>query len=262
MLSLVKRVVKNVSAHFGYEMSAISYPRSASPEIFNAAVNAVAKFTMLPRDRLVSLYDQVAHCEMTGTPGAFVECGVWKGGSVGLMALASRHLNKNADRDLHLFDSFQDICEPNPDVDGAQAIKEIGYIPELAKGHIRPVTGFYDQVGGHGTLADCQELLERRIGYPVNRLHYHVGWFQDVLPTVQGDIGPVAILRLDGDWYDSTKVCLDHLYDLVVPGGFVVIDDYGAYEGCKRAVDEFMQERGIRAFLHRVDQVCYYFVKP
>lgn len=262
MYSLVKKTVKNVAAYFGYEVRAITYPKSAPPDVFDAAVAMVGEFTMLPRDRLVSLYDQVAQCEMTGMTGAFVECGVWKGGSVGLMALASRNLNKNADRDLHLFDSFQDICEPDADVDGALAIKEVGYRPEPASGHIRPVKGFYDGVGGHGTLADCKALLESRIHYPVNRLHYHVGWFQDVLPIAQGEIGPIALLRLDGDWYASTRVCLDYLYDLVVPGGFVVIDDYGVYEGCKKAVDEFMRERGICAFLNRVDQSCYYFVKP
>jgi O-methyltransferase len=262
MHTVLKNIVKNVAAHFGYEMRAISYPRSASPDVFDAAVAMVGAFTMLPRDRLVSLYDQVAQCEKAGVAGAFVECGVWKGGSVGLMALASRNINKSTPRDLHLFDSFQDICEPNPDVDGSLAIKEIGYIPEPANGHIKPVKGFYDGVGGHGTLADCKALLESRVRYPVNRLHYHVGWFQDVLPLDQGDIGPIAILRLDGDWYASTKVCLDYLYDQVVPGGFVIVDDYGVYEGCKRAVDEFMQVRGICAYLHRVDQACYYFVKP
>jgi hypothetical protein len=262
MRSFIKKTVKSVFASWGYEVRAVSYPRMASPDAFDAAVAVVDKFTMLSRDRLASLYDQVAQCEMTGMPGAFVECGVWKGGSVGMMALASRTLNKGADRDLHLFDSFQDICEPDPNIDGALAIKQVGYLPQLAEGHIKPVHGFYDGVGGHGTLAECKTLLESTVGYPVNRLHYHVGWFQDVLPAAQKDVGAIAILRLDGDWYASTKVCLDYLYDLVVPNGFVVIDDYGVYEGCQRAVDEFMRNREIRVFLHKVDQACYYFIKP
>lgn len=69
------------------------------------------------------------------------------------------------------------------------------------------------------------------------------------------------MLRPDGDWYASTKVCFEHLHDLVEPGGFVIVDNYGAYEGCRRAVDEFLQARGLRTFLHRVDSVCHYIQK-
>jgi hypothetical protein len=75
-------------------------------------------------------------------------------------------------------------------------------------------------------------------------------------------VGPVAILRLDGDWYASIKVCLESLYGNVVSGGFVVVDDYGVYEGCTRAVDEFLDRNGINVFLHQVDEGCAYFIKP
>ena len=74
-------------------------------------------------------------------------------------------------------------------------------------------------------------------------------------------MGPIAILRLDGDWYESTKVCLEHLFDLVVDGGFVIVDDYGAYEGCRTAVDEYLAGRARRPYLSRVNGDIRYLVK-
>jgi hypothetical protein len=261
MHTFLKNLVRSLTAYYGYEVCAAPTPRSVTSDVFNEAIDIVGKSTMLPRARLAALYDQVAHCEKAGVKGAFVECGVWKGGAVGLMALALTHMSKFTVRDLHLFDSFQDICEPDPALDGEKAVKEVGYVPELSGGPIKSVKGFYNAVGGHGTLFDCKALLESRIGYPTDRIHYHVGWFQDSVPAAQKEIGPIAILRIDGDWYASTKVCLDHLYDLVVSGGFVIIDDYGVYEGCKLAVDKFVNERGITDYFHKVDQACFYFVK-
>jgi len=159
-------------------------------------------------------------------------------------------------RRLHLFDSFEGICEPDARIDGARAISEAG--PAHAGGRLTPVPGIYDKLGGHGTLEECRHLLERAIGHPPRLLRYHRGWFQRTVPAA--DIPKIAILRLDGDWYASTKVCLDYLLDSVVAGGFVIIDDYGTYEGCQRAVDETLARRP--AFLQHVDLGCRYFVKP
>ena len=256
----MKHLIRNLASKAGYDISSHAYSRYVEPEVFEAAVSVVSSATMLPRNRLVSLYDQVVYCESVGLPGSLVECGVWKGGAVGLMAIALKHAGA-MHRQLHLFDSFQDICEPDPILDGQKAIIEVGYSPQLTKDVIKPVKGFYDSLGGHGTLADCKSLIEKQIGYPESKIYYHVGWFQDTLPQAQ-QIGPIALLRLDGDWYASTKVCLDYLYDSVVPGGFIILDDYGTYDGCRKAVDEFLISRNVKVFLNRVDNGCFYFVKP
>jgi O-methyltransferase len=257
----MKSVIRRFAARLGYEVNARPWPRYGDAHAFDRAAAIVEGATMLARGRLLSLYEQVVYCEGTGLRGAFVECGVWKGGAVGLMARAALDCS-GGDRDLHLFDSFEGICEPDPDVDGEKAIREIGYRPDLSDGVIKPVKGVYDSVGGHGTMAECRDLIERRIGYSSERVHFHVGWFQDTVPVASSSLGSIALLRLDGDWYASTKVCLDHLYDLVVPGGFVIFDDYGTYEGCRKATDEFLQSRGVATFMHRVDRDCFYLVKP
>ncbi len=227
-----------------------------------AAINKVRRCTMLPVERLITLYQQVAYCEEARLPGAFVECGVWKGGSVALMALANLEYGA-ARRDIHLFDSFTDICEPDQAVDGARAIREVKAWAKGGgmNGALAPVTGFYDLMGGAGTLAGNKELLEKRVGYDPQFLYYHAGWFQDTLPKDANAIREIAILRLDGDWYASTKVCLEHLYDKVVVGGFIIVDDYHAYEGCRKAVDEFRRRKNISAYLHHVDAEARYWIK-
>ena len=254
----IKRMVKAAAGAIGYQIKKTTGAFLAPNEEVESVIKTIADFTMLPSDRLFSLYDQVVFCEKNEIKGALVECGVWKGGSVALMAAASlRHANKQ--RQIHLFDSFSEICEPDAKVDGQRAIAESS---DKATGKLVPLKGIYDTIGGPGSLEGNRYLLEKIIGYPADCLHYHVGWFQDTVPRDSATIGEIAILRLDGDWYASTKICLDHLYDCVVKGGFVIIDDYGTYEGCQKAVDEFLAARGIQVYLNPVDAGCRYFTKP
>ena len=226
-------------------------------------IEVIRGHTMTTLPRLVTLYQQVRYCETTGIAGAYVECGVWKGGAIGLMALANLRHGASR-RDLHLFDAFMDICEPDGLVDGARAVQEVQAWTSGrggTQGRLRPLVGFYDALGGPGTLDDNRRLLEDIVGYPPERIHYHVGWFQDTVPADVSAIGPIAVLRLDGDWYASTKICLDHLYDQVVSGGIVIIDDYATYDGCRKAVDEFIAARGLKIFLSHVDMDCRYWIK-
>jgi hypothetical protein len=220
-------------------------------------IRVVHRHTMLPYGRLYSLYDQAVYCERAGVAGAFVECGTWKGGAVGLMALANLAHGK-ARRPIHLFDSFESIPEPDAAVDGAKAVSEARAAGAEAHGRLVPLANFYES---SGTLQINRELLETTIQYSPDSLHYHQGWFQDTLPRDAAGVGEIAILRLDGDWYASTKVCLDHLYHQVVSGGFIIIDDYGCYEGCKKAVDEFMERNGITSYLHQIDYQGRYLIK-
>jgi hypothetical protein len=225
-------------------------------------IRLVSANTMVPYARLVTLYQQAVYCEESGVEGSFVECGTWKGGAVGLMALANLAHGARR-RHLHLFDSFEGIPEPDASVDGEKAVKEVASVGGKAEGKLTVVDRFYEtHAGGVGTLEANRRLLENGIGYDASFLHYHKGWFQETLPRDAAGMGGIAILRLDGDWYASTKVCLEHLYDKVVPGGFVVVDDYGYYEGCRKAVNEFRKREGIRAFLHHVDAAGRYWVKP
>lgn len=263
---MLKPLLKKVAGQLGYEIRKKAELARLGYDFEDRAADAirvVRPYTMLSRERMITLYQQVTHCEENGIPGVFVECGVWKGGGVALMALANLKAGK-VRRHLHLFDAFTEICEPDQAVDGDRAVREVkaGAKNGGVGGKLVPVTGIYDSLGGPGTLEGNKQLLETVVGYDPRFVHYHVGWFQDTLPKDADQLGEIAILRLDGDWYASTKICLDYLYDKVVSGGFVIIDDYGAYEGCKKAVDEFRRGRGISAYLHHIDDVGRYWIKP
>lgn len=264
----MKRIAKWLAKRAGFEIrrlpvASIEKEESANQVECRSAIKAVRANTMVPDSGLESLYDQACFCESTGIDGAFVECGVWKGGAVGMMALANLRHGKTR-RDLHLFDIFDAICEPDANVDGERALREVReFAPQGGTGgKLRPLDGFYDSMGGPGNVNEVERLLSHRIGYPMGFLHMHVGWFQDTLPLIAPQIGKIALLRLDGDWYASTKVCLDHLASKVVPGGFVVVDDYGAYAGCRKATDEYLDRLPTRPYLHRVNEEIHYWIAP
>jgi hypothetical protein len=261
---MIKKILRSALGKLGFEVRRIG-PERLGYEIEEEALAAAAKvrpYTMLSPERLITLYQQAVHCETANVPGDFVECGVWKGGSVALMALANLKRGK-ARRRIQLFDAFSEICEPDAKVDGERALQETAQLSPGAgtSGKLKALTGFYDTMGGPGTLEGNKDLLERVVGYDGRFLEFHKGWFQDTLPKDAPSMGPIALLRLDGDWYASTKVCLDFLYDKVVKGGFVIIDDYGTYEGCRKAVDEFRAARGITDFLSHIDQTGRYWIK-
>jgi hypothetical protein len=227
------------------------------------AVERIVEHTMVTFPGLAATYRTSVFCEQAGIPGDFVECGVWKGGCAGLMAIANRE-HGAAPRPLHLFDAFEDIVEPDETVDGERAVKEareFAGVEGPLTGRLAPMEGFYSHLGGPGSQAIVEDLLVSKLGYDAGHVHVHAGYFQDTLPVVAPGIDQIAVLRLDGDWYASTKVCLEHLFDKVAPGGFVIVDDYGIYDGCRHAVDEFFAERGERHFLHHVNYAVRYLQK-
>ncbi|MFA7441040.1 MAG: TylF/MycF/NovP-related O-methyltransferase [Sphingomonadaceae bacterium] len=202
-------------------------------------------------------------CQSIGTihaeaiPGDIVECGVWSGGSLALAALWDLQYS-DSKRIYHAFDSFEGLPPPTED-DGA--VFENFNTNSRKKNRI--ATQKLQKTGVcAGDSADTVRMFFHKLGIPADRSRFHVGWFQDTVPAAAREIGPLSILRIDGDWYDSTKVCLDHLYDIVSPGGYVIVDDYGCFSGCKRAVDEFMAMYNIKAQLTFVDDHCVWFRKP
>lgn len=272
----MKIIINKFLSKLGYEMKkiqnteGIQFHRDLNKNIgyeheseANEAIKIVRKQTMLPYINLVTLYEQVLYCEKESIEGDFVECGVWKGGAVGIMALSNLKNGINR-RKLHLFDAFEEICAPNKDVDGERAINEVKNLLKgraLINGELEPLKGIYDVFGGPGDINECKRLIENVIGYPSNYVYYYKGWFQNTVPERSKEIENIAILRLDGDWYESTKICLENLYDKVVPNGIIIFDDYGLYEGCKKAVDEFFELRKELYFLHYSTWNCRYLQK-
>lgn len=216
--------------------------------------------TMLPPARLYNICDAVDAINRERIDGDIAECGVWSGGALALLALrdlAYDKTHRGSGRKYIGFDSFAGLPPPTPDDDdGFEKFKASGRYSE--SNDARPSeTGLCV-----GASAEEVKSLFARVGIPADRTVFHVGWFQDTVPEAAKKYKNLAILRLDGDWYDSTKVCLDHLYDLVSPGGFLIVDDYGDFSGCRRAIDEFRAARSIQSSIVNVDTNCIYFRKP
>jgi hypothetical protein len=169
-------------------------------------------------------------CLANRIPGDYVECGVFNGVHPALMARVLQDHGSKAQ--VHLFDSFEGIPHAGPKDD---------HTITLCIGAERD--GALASTGiSVATLPNVQRCLKDLGFHLPGPFRFHVGWFQNTVPTC--GIDRIALLRLDGDLYESTQVCLDHLYDKVSPGGYVVVDDYNL-TGCKLAVDEFLNARGL-----------------
>lgn len=209
----------------------------------------VKPHTQVTYKGLLNVYDLSNEMENHKIEGSFVECGVWRGGCIAVMAFVAHRAR--SDRKIWLLDSFEGMPEASIE-DGPE-----GW--ELSKNRSG---GNLVCVGTNvAAIEEVDELLFKTLLLDRNNIIFEKGWFQDTLPKVKNRIGPIAILRLDGDWYESTKVCLANLYDKVVSGGYVIIDDYGHFPGCRRAVAEFLTSRNIDVRLNEVDYTVRYFQK-
>jgi O-methyltransferase len=202
-------------------------------------LDLVRPFVMPPVsiDALVDLANLVQLVLDEHLPGDFVECGVWRGGGGFLMADLLRRAGVR-DRKVWLCDSFQGM-PPVEEIDGPLAMAEAS----------DPESPLYVD-NSRVAIADVRRTAAE-LGL-TSYTEFVPGWFDETLPAHRERIGPVAILRLDCDWYSSVRACLDNLYDQVVDGGFVVLDDYYAYDGCAVAVHEFLGERRLA---HRIEGV-------
>ncbi len=240
--------MKHITRLFRRRPAAIRLPPDFDPATA-AVVRTVAPFTMTSPERIAALREAVLHVCRHGIAGAIVECGVWRGGS--MMAVALTLLELGVHRDLFLCDTFAGMSPP-ADVD-----RDLTGRPAAA------ALAAEDRDTGTtwavGPLADVQANL-RSTGYPPERIHYVVGKVEDTLPQAAPE--RIAILRLDTDWYESTRHELEHLYPRLAAGGVLIIDDYGHWAGARRAVDEFLARTPAAILLHRIDYTGRIGVKP
>lgn len=196
---------------------------------------AVRQHTLLRYETLRSLYEAARYVVKQGIRGCAVECGVARGGSGATIATALSEVDSN--RQVLLFDTFEGLPAPTlDDPDYERAVQFTGKC--------------------RGGLEEVDSLF-RRLG--LSNYCLIKGMFQETLPGA--DTGDIGLLHLDGDWYESTLACLENLWDRVSEGGVIQIDDYGEWQGCKKAVDEFFVRRSIKARLHYIDPTARRFVK-
>jgi hypothetical protein len=210
-------------------------------------IERVAPYTMTGRPRVQALIDAVRYCERRGVEGAFVECGVWRGGSVMAMILTLEDLGA-APRDLHLYDTFEGMTAPTEhDVSPIDRPAQEDWVAAQARGE-RAYPGLFNE-----ELFSFDQVRSTVLstGYPEAHVHFVRGPVEETVPAHMPD--RIALLRLDTDWYESTKHELEHLYPRLADGGVLIVDDYGHWEGARRAVDEYFGTQAPPLLLNRID---------
>lgn len=192
------------------------------------------KFTRIPSPAYASNLNVLA---MTTIPaGCVVECGTWRGGmSAGMADLLG------ADRTYYLFDSFEGL----PDAKMVDGQKAIDWQSENNVDNCRTEEHY------------AQEVMAKSIA---EKFYIVKGWFSDTLEKFTPD-SPIAVLRLDADWYSSTAECINRLYPLVPKGGIILIDDYFAWDGCARAIHDYLSVNSISDRIRTVDNALAYIIR-
>lgn len=216
-----------------------------------ATIDRVRPFTMTSSERIWSLLRAVDYVVDQPVEGDFVECGVWRGGSVMAMALRLQRRNESTRR-LWLYDTYEGMTAPtDADVEATTGVtaKELLASTDVADGNNVWCVAGIDDVRANITST----------GYPVERIEFIEGDVAETLPRAAPE--RIALLRLDTDWYESTKVGLEVLYPRVCTGGVIILDDYGHWQGARKAVDDYFDQQGFRPLMHPIDFSGRIFLK-
>ena len=234
---MMKALLKRCINAFGLDIVRLRTKENFPLDFSEAEIETIRRvqpFTMTSPGRIVAAIRAAEYVALNAIPGSIVECGVWRGGSMMAMALTLLRLNRGY-IPLSLFDTFEGMTRPTL-ADGKAALEE------------------WERHAPHewcfASLADVRRNLE------------NTGYDQSITSLVQGEVertlpgyapAKISLLRLDTDWYESTKHELTHLFPRLSPGGVLIIDDYECWEGCRRAVDEYIRENKVCLFLNRID---------
>jgi len=219
-------------------------------EIYSADVSAslietykkVKPYTMTSPERVFALCEAVKYIHEKNIEGDIVECGVWKGGS--MMAVAETLLTSgDTSRNLYLFDTFEGMAPPTDkdvDIAGVTAESLLEQSDKMKD----------DSVWCRATLEMVKSAVNS-VGYPGEKTHFVKGMVEQTIPRNAPD--KIALLRLDTDWYESTKHEMEHLFPRLAKGGVLIIDDYGHWQGARKAVDEYFEKNNVTILLNRID---------
>lgn len=249
MKALFKRCIRQL----GYEFKRLHpVPNHDFPKHFGEEerqiLSTVKPYTLTSPERICALVDAIHYLEKYEVPGDVAECGVWRGGSMMAIALALLNIGRK-DRKLFLYDTFEGMTLPtehDKSFDGRSALEQLNAQPRG--------TGIWCEADERDVRANLTST-----GYPTDQVKLIPGRVEETILKYRPE--KLALLRLDTDWYESTKIELEYLYPLLAVGGILIIDDYGHWQGAKRAVDEYFDKHGIKAFLHRIDYTARLVVK-
>jgi len=220
----------------------LNVPHDMEPE-FTALYERARAYTLTSVECMYTLYQTVKFISRNNIPGDMVECGIWRGGSSMMIALTLEALGDRS-RDIYLYDTYTGMTEPeNVDVRSKDGTEQVSRWQAFQR------DGYNEWA--HAALPEVRANMAAT-GYPENRLHFVVGEVETTIPTIAPE--NISLLRLDTDWYRSTRHELIHLYPRLSRQGALIVDDYGAYEGSRKATDEYFADASI--FLGRIDEAA------
>jgi O-methyltransferase len=218
-------------------------------------INAALPYTMTGAARLLALIDAVRYCAARSIPGAFAECGIWRGGSALAMILTLQELGL-ADRHIYLYDTFEGMTEPTVHDVSAVDPPALETWRRAQDDDQRPWSELF---ASDVFSEDAVRRLLAGTGYAPELLHFVRGPVEETLPDHAPDT--LALLRLDTDWYESTRHEMTHLFPRLVTGGVLIVDDYGHWQGARKAVDEYLRAESRALLLNRIDYTARIAVK-
>ncbi|MDQ5976292.1 MAG: O-methyltransferase [Patescibacteria group bacterium] len=244
MLQIVKRIIETGLKIRGLKLVPANKDEPFSPDMeddFKKIYTLTKPFTMTSIERMYALYKSTQHIVRAKIPGDIVECGVWKGGSAMVSALTLLQLGIT-DRDIYLYDTYEGMSEPTE--------KDVHFTGTSAKSKWWKSK---KQAHNEWCYASIEEVKENlaATGYPQKRIHFIKGPVESTIPATVPE--KISILRLDTDWYDSTYHELIHLYPLISDNGFLIIDDYGCWQGARDAVNTYFEKDAEPVYLSRID---------
>lgn len=251
---LASSLVKRFGAGAGHSHSHPgAQPQEQYPDLEEKFLQIFEKcrsHTMTSVERMYALYHATQHVAKNSIPGAIVECGVWKGGSSMVAAYALLGSGDSA-RAMYLYDTFEGMAEP--------AERDIDYARRAAATEWRDSQRENHNAWCYSPLEEVQANVYST-GYPREKIVFVKGKVEETIPDVLPD--RIAVLRLDTDWYESTYHELTHLFPRLSPDGILIVDDYGHWQGCREAVDQYFSEHKIKILLSRIDYTGRVAVKP
>ncbi len=248
-----KSIKRKIFNKFFKEFEKIQGPRIIYSDIDEDEINIISKverFSLTGIARLASLIKAVKHVEKYNVSGSIVECGVYKGGSV-MAALETLKNLKSTSRELYLYDTYEGMTAPS--------MVDTTFEGKSAEKAFEEKNEFWDHIACYSSLQEVKDNIET-CDYPMEKIHFIQGKVEDTIPIISIP-DKIAILRLDTDFYESTRHELEHLFPRLEKGGILIIDDYGHWQGCKKAVDEYIEKNNIQIFLNRIDYSCRLAVK-
>jgi len=245
---MLRKTIRTILQKFGYDivkpddrLVVNGLPADFDKETVDTYLK-VKPYTMTTPERIASLCNAVNYLVKNNIEGDFVECGVWRGGST-MAAIDTLQKAGDKSREIYLFDTYEGMSEPT---EHDKVITGTAAIELLNSSNREDATS----VWCYSALDEVQKNVGS-LKYPSNQVHYIKGKVEDTIPQTLPK--KIALLRLDTDWYESTAHELKYLYPLLVPGGVIIIDDYGNWEGARKAVDEYIAAEKLPLLLNRID---------